>query len=81
MKTTVDIPENLLKDSLDFSGARSKKDAIVTALEFYTRHERVRRLSGEIQKKPLNFRSNDEIEKADFSETTRQLEDFKKAKS
>ncbi len=44
MKTTVDIPEQTLKDALKFSKAKTKREAILTALEEYNRRCRVERL-------------------------------------
>jgi hypothetical protein len=39
MKTTVDIPEDELKDAIRFSQARTKREAIVRAImEFNSRH-------------------------------------------
>ena len=37
MKTTVDIPEKLLKDAMQYSGATTKRDAVLAALEEYNR--------------------------------------------
>jgi len=41
MKTTVDIPEAALADALRFTKARTKKAAIVTALEDFNRRRRM----------------------------------------
>ena len=43
MKTTIDIPENLLEDALAFAGSRTKREVVVTALtEFNQRHRMAR---------------------------------------
>jgi Arc/MetJ family transcription regulator len=40
MKTTVDIPENLLKAAMRYSGASTKREAVLAALEdFNRRHQ------------------------------------------
>ena len=39
MRTTVDIPANLLKDAMAFSGARTKREAIRWALEVSLRRK------------------------------------------
>jgi len=81
MKTTVDIPDKLMSMAMKFSNAKTKKEAIVAAMEDYTRRERVLRLSAAIKRKPLNMRSNEEIESADLAESTRQLEVFQSRES
>ena len=44
MKTTVDIPDQTLKDALKFSKAKTKREAILTALNEYNRRQRVEKL-------------------------------------
>ncbi|MGH8254655.1 MAG: type II toxin-antitoxin system VapB family antitoxin [Steroidobacteraceae bacterium] len=44
MKTTVDIPEKALADAMRFAGAKTKRDAIVTAIEDYNRRKRMAEL-------------------------------------
>lgn len=44
MKTTVDIPEKTLKEAMKFSKAKTKREAIVKALDEYVRREQVERL-------------------------------------
>lgn len=41
MKTTVDIPEEELRDALRFSGEKTKRGAIVAAVADYNRRQRV----------------------------------------
>ena len=36
MKTTVDIPDELLREAMELTGARTKREAIVTAVRDYT---------------------------------------------
>ncbi|MGI9089693.1 MAG: type II toxin-antitoxin system VapB family antitoxin [Gemmatimonadaceae bacterium] len=67
MKTTVDIPDDELKEAMRFSGAATKRDAIVTAIvEFNRRHraEEFIRVFGTF----TSIMSNEEIE----AEQTRQ---------
>ena len=43
MKTTIDIPDNLLEDAIAFAGSRTKREVVVTALtEFNQRHRMAR---------------------------------------
>lgn len=40
MKTTVDIPDELLKDAMRYSGASTKREAVLAALEEFNRRRR-----------------------------------------
>jgi len=42
MKTTVDIPDSVLKEAMRFTKARTKRQAIVTALEDFNRRRRMK---------------------------------------
>ncbi len=44
MKTTVDIPEKELADAMRFARARTKREAVVTALRDYNRRKRMAEL-------------------------------------
>lgn len=48
VKTTVDIPEEALAEAMRYSGAKTKRDAVVTAIEEYNRRRRLARLSQEL---------------------------------
>ncbi len=39
MKTTIDIPEDLLGDAMKLTGARTKREAVVTAIADFTRRK------------------------------------------
>jgi Arc/MetJ family transcription regulator len=41
MKTTVDIPDSVLKEAMGFTKARTKRQAIVTALEDFNHRRRM----------------------------------------
>jgi Arc/MetJ family transcription regulator len=41
MKTTVDIPDAVLKDAMKFTKARTKRQAIVAAMEDFNRRRRM----------------------------------------
>ncbi len=45
MKTTVDIPDAVLNDLLELSQAKTKREAILTAIGDYNRRSRMRELS------------------------------------
>ncbi len=44
MKTTLDIPENELMDAMRFAKAKTKREAIVTAVMDYNRRKRMAEL-------------------------------------
>ena len=44
MKTTVDIPENELADAMRFTRAKTKREAIVTAIIEFNRRRRMAEL-------------------------------------
>jgi Arc/MetJ family transcription regulator len=46
MKTTVDIPEQLLSDAMRFGKASTKREAVVMALEAFNRRARLEALVG-----------------------------------
>jgi hypothetical protein len=45
MKTTVDIPEGEIEDLMRFTGAATKREAIVTAITDYNRRRRMAALA------------------------------------
>ena len=44
MRTTIDLPEQLLEDVQSLSGSATRRDAVVIALEDYVRRVRRQRL-------------------------------------
>jgi len=60
MKTTVDIPDKVLKDAMRFTKAATKRECIVKALEELNRRERVERLIKELGQSD-SFMSLDEL--------------------
>ncbi len=44
MKTTIDIPENELADAIRFTRAKTKREAVVTALVDFNRRRRMAEL-------------------------------------
>jgi pectin methylesterase-like acyl-CoA thioesterase len=64
MKTTIDIPDAALADAMRFTGAKTKREAVVKALESYNRLHRVQDLVASFG--TLDFASNDQIEAGDL---------------
>jgi Arc/MetJ family transcription regulator len=44
MKTTIDIPDQELRDAMRFTRARTKRDAVVTAIADFNRRRRMAEL-------------------------------------
>jgi hypothetical protein len=65
VKTTIDIPEDELRDAMRFTRAKTKREAIVKVLEEFNRRRRMAELvkySGSFSDR---FPTNDEIEAVD----------------
>ena len=45
MKTTIDIPDDELRDAMRYTGARTKREAIVTAVADFNRRRRMATLT------------------------------------
>jgi hypothetical protein len=70
MKTTVDIPDDELRDLVGFTGAKTKREAIVTAIEEFNRRRRMADLvrhSGSFR----SLSSNDQLEALEMRERRR----------
>lgn len=66
MKTTIDIPDAALADAMRYTGAKTKREAVVKVLEEFNRQQRVQGLIANFG--TLNFATNDEIEAGDMEE-------------
>ena len=66
MKTTIDIPEKALADAMRYTGAKTKREAVVKALEEVNRVRMVENLISNFG--TLDFGTNYEIEAGDLEE-------------
>jgi hypothetical protein len=66
MKTTVDIPEKELRDAMRFARAKTKREAVVAALEEFNRRHRMAELVKYSGTFGDAFPTNDEIEAVDL---------------
>jgi hypothetical protein len=46
VKTTIEIPDKELKQVMKFTGARTKRDAVVAAVADFNRRKRLEKLAG-----------------------------------
>ena len=65
MKTTVDIPEDELRDAMRFTKAKTKREAVVKVLEDFNRRRRMAELVKYAGTFSDAYPSNDEIESVD----------------
>jgi Arc/MetJ family transcription regulator len=49
MKTTIDIPAVTLDEAMKFTGAKTKREAVVTAVERFNRLKRLERLNARVR--------------------------------
>jgi len=70
MKTTIDIPDRVMEETATYSNAKTKRDAILTAMEDYNRRQRVARVM-EMFGTFKSLSSNEEIEAAEEGEVSR----------
>lgn len=61
MKTTIDIPEKLLMEAIRHTGARTKKEAIVTAVEKFNRLKRLEALNARIRGTFKDFMTQEDL--------------------
>jgi|JI9StandDraft_1071089.scaffolds.fasta_scaffold751251_2 hypothetical protein len=62
MKTTIDIPEKILSEVLLYSKMKSKKDAIITAMEEYVQKKKMEKFASKLGTLE-NLISNSELQK------------------
>jgi Arc/MetJ family transcription regulator len=61
MKTTIDIPEKVMKETIRHTGAKTKKDAILTAVEKYNKRQRLEALAERLHGSMPNFMTQDDL--------------------
>lgn len=49
MKTTIDIPDGLMEEAMKFTGAKTKREAVVTAVERFNRLKRLEKLNARVR--------------------------------
>jgi hypothetical protein len=63
MKTTVDIPDEDLREVVKRTGARTKRDAIVTAVRAFNKRKRLEALNARIRGSFKDFMTHDDLRK------------------
>ncbi len=61
MKTTIDIPEQVRDEAMRYTHAKTKRDAVVTALEKFNRLQRLRELNEKLKGKFVDFMTQEDL--------------------
>ena len=62
MKTTIDIPDDELREVVRHTGAATKREAVVTAIEDYNRRKRLAKVAAQFGTLK-GFMTQDELER------------------
>ncbi|MCO5051681.1 MAG: type II toxin-antitoxin system VapB family antitoxin [Verrucomicrobiae bacterium] len=62
MKTTIDIPDGVLKEAMRFTKAKTKREAVVTAVEDFNRRHRLAALAKRLHGSMPNFMTQAELQ-------------------
>lgn len=63
MKTTVDIPEQDLKEVIRSTGAKTKREAILIAVRKFNKRKRLEALNARVHGRFKNFMTQDDLKK------------------
>ncbi|MBM3838280.1 MAG: type II toxin-antitoxin system VapB family antitoxin [Verrucomicrobia bacterium] len=61
MKTTIDIPDGVLEEAMKYTRAKTKREAVVTALERFNRLQRLRDLNTKLKGTFVHFMTQDDL--------------------
>jgi len=62
LKTTIDIPDDSLRGAIRHTGAKTKRDAVVTALTEFNRRRRLEELAERLQGSCPNFMTQENLQ-------------------
>jgi Arc/MetJ family transcription regulator len=61
MKTTIDIPDATMQEAMKFTGAKTKREAVVTAMERFNRLQRLRELNARVKGTFVDFMTQEDL--------------------
>lgn len=61
MKTTIDIPDIAMEEAMKFTGAKTKREAVVTAVERFNRLKRLEILNARVRGQFRDFMTQAEL--------------------
>lgn len=71
MKTTIDIPEGTLEEAMRFTGAKTKREAVVTAVERFNRLKRLEKLNARVRGQFRDFMTQSELKAMRSADTAK----------
>ena len=71
MKTTIDIPELALEEAMKFTGAKTKREAVVTAVERFNRLKRLEKLNARVRGQFSSFMTQAELKAMRAADTAK----------
>ena len=69
MKTTIDIPDDLMAEAMKFTGAKTKREAVVTAVQRFNRLKRLERLNARVRGQFRDFMTQSDLKAMRESDT------------
>ena len=69
MKTTIDIPEGTMEEAMKFTGAKTKREAVVTAVERFNRLKRLEKLNARVRGQFRDFMTQSDLKAMRESDT------------
>jgi Arc/MetJ family transcription regulator len=61
MKTTIDIPEKSLREAIKHTGAKTKRDAVVAAMDEFNRRHRLEKMAERLHGSCPDFMSQEDL--------------------
>ena len=71
MKTTIDIPEAALAEAMKFTGSKTKREAVVMAVERFNRLKRLEKLNARVRGQFRDFMTQAELKALRATDTTK----------
>lgn len=68
MKTTIDIPDDILRDAIRFAGAKTKREAVLACIGEFNRRHRMAGLVNILGTFGKDFPSHEDLEREDAEE-------------
>jgi hypothetical protein len=63
MKTTIDIPNGTMSQAMKFTGAKTKREAVVTAVDEFNRHRRLKAMAERLHGSCPDFMSQEDLKR------------------
>jgi Arc/MetJ family transcription regulator len=61
MKTTIDIPDKSLREAIKHTGAKTKRDAVVAAMDEFNRRRRLEKMAEHLHGSCPDFMSQEDL--------------------